>query len=772
MFSTDFICAGTAYSTYTEHIPAPYLRKSFSLKQLPSQATIHICGLGFYRLFINGTEVTKGLLAPYMSNPDHILYYDTYDLLPHLTTGENVLGILLGNGILNCPGGRIWDFDKAAYRSAPKVALSLHLINNDETQQCITADETFRVHPSAILFDDLRCGEFYDARLEADGWNRPGFDDSNWAFAQKAQTPKGNPTLCSAEPIKKVKTLKPVSIQANASCLLPDDKSSISYNRADFQGYLYDFGENLAGLLRLQIKGKAGQRISIQTGELLSADGQLDLRPMQFQPLAMNHKIVYTLKGGQEEEYLPSFTYFGMRYCLVSGITSEQATEHLLSFEVMSSALEKNGDFSCSDPVINQLQKATYNADISNFYYFPTDCPHREKNGWTGDIALSAQQLLFNLKCENSLCVWLNNLRAAQTETGSIPCIVPTAGWGYRPAVNGPAWDAALFQVPYYIWLYRGDDRAIRENADAMARYLPYLASMRNQQGVLDYGLWDYVPILYKLPRTPQITSSTLYAMDICQKAALMFREIGRHADAAFAENLYKEIRLSARKVLLETDGITVLGCNQGAQAMGIYYGLFTPGEKDAALRKLLHYIQLSDGKMDVGVLSGRVIFHVLAQNGYAELAYKMIVGPDYPSYGHWVLQENCTALFESFKTADDPNQGSKNHHFWGDISAWFIQYLAGIRINPFARNINELNISPCFIAQLDQAEGFINIPAGTVAVKWQRTQSGIHLTTQIPEGCNGYLRLPDGYYVMDKKFPTAAVALAAGKNKYTILQY
>ena len=368
MFSRKFIAATKAYSEYWSHIPAPYLRKNIEVKSEIESAKITICGLGFYELFVNGKRITKGLLAPYISNPDDIIYYDEYDIKELLLNGKNTVGIMLGNGMLNCPGGTVWDFQFADYRSAPKVALSIEIAYSNGETETIEADESFKVHPSPILFDDLRCGEFYDANKEIVGWNLPEFDDSNWENAISAETPRGESKLCEAEPIVIIKTLSPKTITSNARIEYREPpKVGKLYDATKDKpirplepikdAYLYDFGENLAGNIVLKIKGEKGQKITMIFGEILNTKGELDMRGISFQPEALNLRIEYTLKGDDVEEYRPTFTYMGFRYCLVDGITEEQATPDLLTYEVMSSDLKKNGDFTCSDEVVNRLQK-------------------------------------------------------------------------------------------------------------------------------------------------------------------------------------------------------------------------------------------------------------------------------------------------------------------------------------------------------------------------------------------------------------------------------
>ena len=658
-----------------------------------------------------------------------------------------MLGFCLGNGMLNCPGGAIWDFQLVPYRSAPKLALSLEVEYCNGEKEQVTADDTFRTHPSPILFDDLRIGEIYDATRQIPGWNLPDFDDSAWTPAIPAETPRGEARLCTAEPIVTLKTLNPVSVKPGHISRLPATRPDLPVfplTEDQMQGYIYDFGENLAGNIRLHIKGKRGQTIFLQFGELLAEDGGLDLRAMSFQPLQYNHRIRYTLSGEGEEAYAPTFTYQGFRYCMVSGITEAQATPELLTYEVMSSGLRQNGAFHCSDDIVNRLQKATYNADISNFYYFPTDCPHREKNGWAADAALSAEQMLFHLTPERSYHEWLHNIRKAQREDGALPGIVPTGGWGFAWG-NGPAWDSVLFWLPYYTWLYRDDTEILRENAGAFMRYLHYISTRRDSRGLMHIGLGDWVQIGQDAPKAPLEVTDTLMCMDICHKAQVMFRAIGMLPQAAFAGALLAEFRTAARRELILPDRVTVLGACQASQAMGIAYDLFDEAEKPAAFAVLLRLIHEKDDHLDTGCLGARVIFHVLSAFGEAELAYHMITRTDYPSYGHWVTEENCTALFEAFqKPGASPS--SKNHHFFGDISSWFLRNLAGIKVNPHARSANEVEISPEFLEELTCAEGEIGVPAGRVKVAWHREGDAVLLDLEMPEGVTGEIRLSHGY--------------------------
>lgn len=754
MFSTKFISATRTFSTFTEMIPAPYLRRSFELPAVPESASITICGLGFYELYVNGQRITKGLLAPYISNPDDILYYDSYDVAPLLREGENVIGVMLGNGMLNCPGGDIWDFQLVRYRSAPKVALSFGASFNGESI-AFEADEQFICAPSPIYYDDLRVGEFYDAQQEQPGWNLPGFDASGWHPAISVEAPRGECRICTADPIVTSRELAPVSIRRANMGVTPDFRDTLPVIEpvgveAQTEGWLYDFGVNAAGNIRLKINGAKGQKIVMQFAEELDADGNLDLRGMNFLPKALNHRDIYICRGEGEEVYTPSFAYHGFRYCLVFGLEDAQAVPELLTYQVMNSDLRSAGGFTCSDPILNQIQECTRVSDLANFYYFPTDCPHREKNGWTADAALSTEQTLINFTAEKSYREWLNNIRKAQADNGALPGIVPTGGWGFDWG-NGPAWDCALTVIPYLIWRYRGDTEIIRENASAIVRYIHYITTRRDPDGLIHIGLGDWCQSARdgaSAHKAPLEVTDTLMCMDICAKAAAMFAAVGMESQRAFAQAVYDEFRAAGRRHLIDRTTMTVLGNCQTSQAMGIFYDLFDDAEKDAAFRVLLKQIEQNENLMDVGVLGARVLFRVLSSFGRTDLAYEMIVTERYPSYGFW-MRHGATSLWENFHPIGE-NPSSHNHHFWGDVSAWMIEFLAGIRINPDGDDVNRVNIRPCFIDALDHASAHHIAPAGKIESEWKRDGNAIVLRLVYPEGCRGRIILESGWQFDD----------------------
>lgn len=713
----QFIQATKEYTTLERHVPAPLFRRSFLLEQAPDTATLSICGLGFYILYVNGQNVTKGHIAPYVSNPDDVCYYDTYDVGPYLTAGENVIGVILGNGMLNCPGGHVWDFDTASYRSAPMLALELSC-KSGENEVLIEADEQFLTHPSAITFDDLRLGESFDARLDPTGWMHPGYDTGDWKPAFFAIPPRGGMKLCTAEPIVVRDTLSPVSVT------LTED------------GYLYDFGENNAGVPCLCIEGAPGQTVTVWLGEQLH-EGRFYNGNIRFYYKTTdyydryNQTLRYTCKGEGKEMYTPHFHYAGFRYALVQGITEAQATKALLSYQVMGSALTEIGGFTCSDEKANAVFEMVKRSDRANYFYFPTDCPHREKNGWTGDVAISAPHMTMLYDTEVSYREWLLNVRLAQNAEGALPGIVPTSGWGFSWG-NGPAWDRVVFELPYVLFKYRGCLDVIRENAHAMMRYLQYIMSRRSADGTIAVGLGDWVPVDLSCDKykAPLALTDTLMVMDMARKAAEMFTAIGATHDAAYAAGIYRELRTTVRTHLMNPVTLVVAGCCQTSQAMALHYGVFEETERPRATAELVRLIGEAGGGFDCGFQGLFAIFHALAENGEAELAYNLAMREEYPSYA-WLLAQGYTTLPEHFRKRT-PYTESQNHHFFGDIARFLMMHIAGLEV----LDAVTVRVAPKPVASLTGASAYYDLPAGRVSVSWKREADGsISVTHEAPQG-------------------------------------
>lgn len=700
----QYIAGSIQYNTIKTPISAPLFKRVFDWDKQGGR--IEISAAGFYRLFLNGKELTKGFFAPYISNPDDIIYYDEYDVGKLLRATGNEIYVLLGNGFNNCNDNNIWEFEKASFRSAPKFYLGLFA----EEERILTTDEEWLVASSPITFDDLRCGEHCDARIETTRWSKPIL----------AKEPKGEIKKCKAQPIKAMETITPISV-----------------HRAK-NGYIYDFGQENTGLCRLKINGKAGQMVILTHGEAL-LDGELDLRSISFKGKTIDGYIQqdrYICKDG-EQEYLPSFTYHGFRYVYVEGITEEQATSGLLEFVVIHSDIPSCGNFSCSDEMINKIQECTRRSDTSNFHYFPTDCPQREKNGWTADTSLSAEQLLYNFDCAVSLREWLCNIRKAQSSEGKLPGIVPTSGWGFEWG-NGPAWDNVLIELPYQIYRFTGEKSIIEENIGAIELYFSYLSTRKNENGLLCFGLGDWCEagvVSEDQHETPIEVTDSLVSIDMAQKACFMWEVIGNTCLKKKFYNFGQTLKQAFRDKYVK-DGMLICK-TQTAISMAVALGVLTEDEQEQAKRDLIFEIEKAKGHFKVGVIGVKYLFDVLTKFGYSSLAYKLITQPTFPSYAYNINQ-GATTLWEAFNEYQVGRNGyfrtdggerifSFNHHFWGSVSAWFYRVLGGLQIE----SDKYVRLAPNFIPELNFAEAEYGRGKKHIKSRWERQGEQIKLSLQ-----------------------------------------
>lgn len=736
--SEKFICATEDFSSYYKFISAPYFRKEFEIGEASDNISVTVCGLGFYRLWINGKEITKGIVAPYVSNPDDIKYYDSYDITSLVAAGKNVIGIQLGNGMLNNPGGEIWDFEKASFRRSPCVAFAVEGKTGNNSDFIFEADESVLCADSPLYFDDYRSGERYDATKEIKGWNEIDFDASDWKNAKLTEAPRGECRICEADPVKPTgEVLEAVSITKGS---IPDDyviHKKMAYiepceKSGMREGYIYDFGVNKAGVPLLKIKGEKGQRIELQFGEFLDENGNLTYRNINFYPDEYSQRDVF-ICSGEEDIFMPYFTYHGARYCIVTGITEAQATKELLSFVVCNSALSDTADFTCSDETVNKLYNMCRVSDLSNFFYFPTDCPHREKNGWTGDIALSAEHMLMMYSCENSFRVWLDNVRASQLSDGQYCAIIPTTGWGFG---FGPSWDAFMASVCYYSYIYKKDKKMLEDNAPSLYKYLLWAESTVNEKGLVKAGLGDWCPVggNSKMKSSVEYTCNVNF-MDTCKKAAFIFDVVGKTKEKEHALKLWASIKESVRNEFIDKDTLIADTCCQTSQAMGIYFDVFEDDEKGTAFEILIDIIHKNGDFLDFGILGARIMFHLLCDYGHGDLAYKMLCRPEWPSYGHFI-EQGLTSLPESF-FPDFKECDSLNHHFFGDIANFFISKIAGIRYNTDGKSFDKVIIKPCFISALSSASASLDTPCGKVCAYWHKEADGIHIKVEADDRLN-----------------------------------
>ena len=496
--------------------------------------------------------------------------------------------------------------------------------------------------------------------------------------------------------------------------------------------YIYDFGINTAGVCQLKINGRHNQKVKLTFGELIR-DGKFFWHNTSFKGSHRKYvqRDVYICKEG-ENVYTPTFTYHGFRYVKVEGITKKQATEDLLTYLVMNTELGDKGEFSCDDEIINTLHKMTLNSTLSNFHHFATDCPQREKNGWTADAALSMPHTLLYFEPADNYKQWLIEICKSQNKEGAIPGIVPTGGWGFEWG-NGPAWDSVLTELPWQVWQKRNDISAFEICKENIIKYLKYLETRMDDKGLLAIGLNDWLAP-HRPTKAPLILTDSIEAYDISNKAYQMFEVIGEKEKADYCKGFSDTIRSNIRKHLFNADNCTFAGNCQTSQSMGIYYGIIDPDEKERAFAALVSYVKEVDYHIDTGVLGARVVFHVLAENGEIDTVIRMLENPTTPSYKQWI-DAGETGLCESFNPRSDTD--SHNHHFWGNISALFMEQICGIKVCA-----DKIKIEPFFPTAMNEAKASFESVFGKVSVFWKRENGKITYNLTYPESAKEHIVL------------------------------
>lgn len=749
MLSSQFIKAGNTANRYDSYVSAPWFRKKFTLDSLPAAAKVTVGTPGFYRAFVNGHEITKGPLAPYISNPDHILYYDEYEITSLLAGGENVLVILAGNGNLSSPGGSVWDFEKFPWTDAQKVAFCL-----DFDGQTTEADGSVKCAPSHIYFDDLRAGERHDGSLYDENILLPGFDDSAWECALPAFATKGERKLCTAHPVSFLDELKGefTGIKECSGDYRPHKKAcgdggyemTPAEEPAKGSAYVFDFGVNTAGIPVMTVTGRPGQRLELQFAEYIDADGKVNWNNIDFFPDGYSQRDVFICSGRENEKFEPYFTYHGARYCAVFGLDEETLPSFSVSLRRISTVTERLADFSCSDENAVKLFNMCVNSDASNFVYFPTDCPQREKNGWTGDAANSSERMAMFYDVYDDYREWMNNIRKAQNKDGLIPCIIPTDTWGTDGC--GPSWEKAIAMIPWNAYRFTGRKEILEENCEAVYSYLKYLESSMDRDGLIKHDLGDWLPVNHWKKAHEKVCAAAS-ASSACDCAASMFGVLGRDDYAEFAKGLKARLIYALRRHFVNP--ITAICDNggQSAQSLAIMRGIFKEEETEKAVKNLVAAVENDGEHISYGLQGATALLPCLFENGFADLAWKLIMRDDFPSYKHFIDQ-GLTSIPENFFRDDLSDINSLNHHMFGNIAQFMVQYVAGLR-----PSFDVIHIEPCYVKALEYAEAGVMTDRGEVRFRWERMNDGSILNVlTAPEGTNITCGETEGKFIVNGK--------------------
>jgi alpha-L-rhamnosidase len=671
---------------------APLLRKVFTVAQPIQSARVYICGLGYYELSINGRKIGDRVLDPGLTKFDQRVLYATYDVTPDLTAGVNAIGVTLGNGMYN----NLPDMDGCFRFDRPKLLLQLRLVLADGTVQTVVSDAAWQSSTGPIVFNAVRNGEVYDARLEKPGWDQPDYDAQGWTPTQLIPAPGGTLVSSMLPPIRVTQTIRPVEVK--------EVKPGV---------FVFDMGQAFSGWCQLTVTGPAGTKVQWKCGERLAPDGQIEttriavlVKHGEFQTDS------YILKGQGTEVWEPRFTYHAFRYVQMTGFPGRPTLDNLRG-RVAHTDLPVRGEFACSNPLLNKIHDLVRWSTVSNYHSVPTDCPHREKNGWTGDALVSADQFLYNYDMTAALKKWMRDIHDAQRPSGQLPGIIPTSGWGYNWG-SGPAWDSAYIHFPWLLYQYAGDTSVLAEQYEGMQRYMEFAASMATAH-ILSFGLGDWCPPRgAEAYRTPVAVTSTAYYFSDARIMAETAALLGKKSDAKKYRRLAGDIKTAFRAKFYNPDTGTITGGEQTGLACALYFGLIEPAEAGRVFAALVAEIEGTKRHLDCGILGAKYIMNVLTDYDRNDLAYAIATQTDFPSWGHWIAQ-GATTLWENWNGAD-----SRLHHMFSDVGAWFYKALAGLRPDPANPGFQSFILKPQPVSDLTWVKASHLSPHGLIRSEWQ----------------------------------------------------
>lgn len=723
------------------------LRHPIAITKRVKNARAIICGLGQYELTLNGQKIGQSEFAPAWSDYDKTVYYNIYDVRKNLVQGENVIGVMLGNGMYNVTGNRYRKFWVSF--GPPKLYFILRLTYDDGTTEQIVSDKSWKYSLSPVTFNCVFGGEDYDANLEQSGWDKPGFDDTAWKKVVHVENPKGEMVPQLTAPVKIMQTfgVKEVKKIGKGPVIL-------------------DMGQNLSGFPTIKVQGKKGQTFRLWVGESIS-DGAVNQKrtgkPYYFQ---------YTLKGNEVEEWTPRFSYYGYQFIQLDGVDylkNESGSDKPVLLDVKSNfvynSTAETGTFECSNDIYNKTHWLINNAIKSNFQSIFTDCPTREKLGWLEQNHLNGPGLIFNYDQTQMFAKVIRDMKDAQLLDGLVPTTAPeyTDFDFIRDFKDSPEWGATSVILPWMYYEYYGDASQIEKAYPMMTRYMDYL-DKKAKDNILSQGLGDWYDYgkhaagySKNSPIPLSATAFYYYCMDLVAQSAKM---LGLKEEAKMYAEKAEVIRNAFNAKFFNLKTKQYGSGSQYSNAMPIFLNIVEPKYRQAVLDNLVADIKAHGNRLTTGDIGNRFLYRVLADNGLNELMYQMTNHYDAPGYG-FQLQYGLTTLTEQW----DPTKGNSwNHFMMGQIEEWFYRSLAGIQPDIKQPGFKHTIIAPQPVGDLTYVKASYESVYGPIKVDWKKENGQFKLKVSVPANTTATVILP-----LEKAKVVQGEGVSLKKNKAEI---
>jgi alpha-L-rhamnosidase len=730
---------------------ATMLRRDFPIKKPVQEAYVFASALGLYKLYINGRRAGDAELAPGWTSYNKHLLYQSYEVTDLLKQGANAIGALVGAGWYKGKMGFVGL--RNHYGSRTALLTQLLIRYEDGSEDLIVTDGSWQGTDSPITFAEIYDGEIYDASLEQDGWNEPGFIAENWQKVTTLEHDFSTLTAQRAAPVKHMETLPVLEL--------------ITTPEGD---QVLDFGQNLSGWIRFKAEGKKGDRVELNCFESLDSKGNVYLDNLR----GAKQTIDYTYGRDGMVEYNPSFTFMGFRYAKISAwpAGSEPKPEN---FEVMAlySEMEQTGDFESSNPDLNRLNLNVNWSLKGNFVDVPTDCPQRnERLGWTGDAQIFARTACYLMNTYEFFSKWLTDVAADQTPEGGVPHVVPDILAGQseddwllsQGTHSAAAWADVAVIMPWAMYLNYGDKKIIEKQYDSMKGWINFMKNNSNDyiwNYKLQFGDWvalDAEEGSY-FGATPNDLTCTAYFAYSTGLFVKMARIIGRDDDAAKYEELYQKVLDKYQWTFFNEDG-TMTAQTQTAHIVSLYFGLVPEKFRQQTIDGLIKLLNAENGHLVTGFVGTPYFCHALSQHGKKQEACDLLMRDDFPS---WLYQDKmgATTIWEhwdgikpdgSMWSAD---MNSFNHYAYGAVDEWIYRVLGGLEADENKPGFKHSIVQPHIGGELDYAKTSYLTPYGLLSSHWKKSGQEVTLEVEIPHNTTATI-------VLDR---ATAISDAAGLN-------
>lgn len=722
--------------------PAPFFRKDFSVEGKVAKARLYLTALGLFECEINGKAVSDRILAPGWTDFRKRVRVHALDVTDLIQKGVNAIGCVLGEGWY---AGHIAHLERQHYGEKPALLAQLELTWRDGTRVSIVSDETWKTRFGPILSNDLLMGESYDARRELPGWSRGGHDESAWQPVECLEFPE----------IERVPTAGPF-VKRQEVLDLGRRPTPLSHRYLSWRGCtdVFDFGQNFVGRVRLRLRGKRGLTLRVRHAEMLQGE-ELYTENLRS-ALCVDH---YTLKGDVEEVFEPRFTVHGFRFIeLFWPASPEDLVVERLEGVVVHSEMPRIGRFSCSNPLLNQLNQNIFWGQKGNFLEVPTDCPQRdERLGWTGDAQVFARTACFNHDVRVFFEKWLQDLRDAQFPDGEVPMVAPR--FDDVPQDGGPGWSDATIICPWILWRSYGDARVLENHYESMRRYLQYqVGSCRDwirahpeQGGFEGFGDWLALDGAEQTEgRTLKCLIGTAYLAYDCHLMVTIAGVLGKKDDAAAYQIWHDEVKRAFNRRFVTGDGL-LASHTQTSYVLALHFDLLPERIRPLATAHLVRLIRANGTRLATGFLGTPHLCQVLEANGHLDLAYTLLERETFPSW-LFSVKNGATTIWErwdgwtSEKGFQTPEMNSFNHYAYGAVGAWMYATVAGLDLDPDIPGYRRIRFRPRPGGTLSWAQASLETPLGIALIRWEKADGKLRLTCEVPVNAEAVLSVPEGF--------------------------